>query len=77
MFMISVDCSYHQTEWDQARYEGISQELKRYLQHSGWKESKMAFVPCSGILGENLVDCKTDGLSKWYQGPALIRQLGT
>ena len=66
-------------DWSQERYERITQKLGQFLtKQARFKESDVAFVPCSGLTGENLVRKPTDeALTSWYN-PAitLLERIG-
>ncbi|KAF2895790.1 hypothetical protein ILUMI_10392 [Ignelater luminosus] len=59
--------------WSQERFNEITQKLKVFLKQAGFKENDVAFVPCSGLTGQNLVEKPTENeLLTWYNGPCLI-----
>ncbi|XP_031356184.1 HBS1-like protein isoform X2 [Photinus pyralis] len=59
--------------WSQERFNEIVQKLKVFLKHAGFKESDVAFVPCSGLTGQNLIRKPTESeLLQWYSGPCLL-----
>ncbi|EDV23377.1 uncharacterized protein TRIADDRAFT_64067 [Trichoplax adhaerens] len=59
--------------WSQSRYDTIIRKLKPFLKQSGYKESDVRYVPCSGLTGENLVKpSDTQALTTWYKGPSLL-----
>ena len=59
--------------WDQERYKDIKDKLKVFLKQTGFKDSDVTFVPCSGLKGENLIKPSSDPkLSSWYNGPCLV-----
>lgn len=62
--------------WDQGRYNEIVKKLGQFLKQAGFKEADLSFVPCSGLNGENLTECKDPVLKSWYSGPTLIQQIG-
>jgi elongation factor 1-alpha len=59
--------------YGEARYNEIRDELKKFLTKCGYKTTKMAFVPISGWVGDNMID-RSDNM-KWYKGPTLIEAL--
>ncbi|XP_064624404.1 uncharacterized protein LOC135485936 isoform X2 [Lineus longissimus] len=61
--------------WDQGRYNEIVKKLGQFLKQAGFKEADLSFVPCSGLNGENLTECKDPVLKSWYSGPTLIQQI--
>ncbi|ELT90052.1 hypothetical protein CAPTEDRAFT_178027 [Capitella teleta] len=59
-------------DWSQLRYKEITTKLAAFLKQTGFKESDVSYVPCSGLSGENLCHAPKDTqLSKWYTGPTL------
>ncbi|XP_018325494.1 HBS1-like protein [Agrilus planipennis] len=59
--------------WSKERFDEIIQKLKVFLKQAGFKDNDVAFVPCSGLTGQNLVVKPTQKeLIEWYQGPTLI-----
>jgi elongation factor 1 alpha-like protein len=68
-----MDC----VDFSQERYDFIRSELDDFLKHIvGFKESRVFYIPCSGLLGENLTQCTSEPLKQWYQGPTLLHQIG-
>ncbi|KAM3958272.1 translation elongation factor EF-1alpha (GTPase) HBS1 [Aphomia sociella] len=59
--------------WSQERFIEITKKLKVFLKQAGFKDSDVTYVPCSGLIGENLVKTPTEPeLLKWYDGPCLL-----
>lgn len=59
--------------WSQDRFNEIIKKLKAFLKQAGFKDSDVTYVPCSGMIGENLVNTpKEPELVKWYDGPCLL-----
>ena len=61
--------------WSEDRYNEISQQASAFLTSAGFLPKNIAFVPCSGLTGDNVVRPVSDPLASWYQGPSLINQL--
>jgi len=60
-------------EWSQERFNEIVDQLKPFLKQTGFSDSSVTFVPCSGLSGENLhKKSAVDKLVAWYDGPCLI-----
>ena len=59
--------SIQQTEWSKERYDDIVIKLKTFLtKQAGFKETDVAYIPCSGLSGENLTNPSKEGLlTKW------------
>ncbi len=64
-------------EWDEDRFKEITKKLGGFLKQTGFKEKDIAYVPCSGLSGENLTKPPTEPkLAAWYSGTCLIQQIG-
>ena len=63
--------------WSQNRFLEIARKLSVFLKQAGFKESDIQYIPCSGLIGANLVKSPTDipELS-WYTGKPLISEIG-
>ncbi|XP_021245613.1 HBS1-like protein isoform X4 [Numida meleagris] len=65
-----------QVSWQQERFQEITSKLGQFLKQAGFKESDVAYIPTSGLGGENLVTRSQSGdLTKWYQGKCLLEQI--
>ena len=55
-------------EWSQSRFSEIYKKLSSFLlKQVGFKETDLIFVPCSGLIGENLATKSTNTkLTSWY-----------
>lgn len=63
-------------DWSQDRFSDISTQVLAFLTAAGFLAKNIAFVPCSGLTGENVVQQSQDRLlSSWYQGPPLLSLL--
>ncbi len=60
-------------DYSQERYEEVRDELMRYLKGIGYNVDKVAFVPVSGWMGDNLLK-KSDKMT-WYKGPTIFEAL--
>jgi len=65
-------------DWSKDRYNDISTKLRTFLRQAGFKDADVSFVPCSGLVGDNLAHAPTDDhrLRTWYAGPTLAEQIG-
>jgi len=65
-------------DWSKDRYDEIVQKLRTFLRQAGFKDSDVSFVPCSGLVGENLAHSPSaeHQLTTWYSGPTLASQIG-
>ncbi|KAL1770255.1 HBS1 isoform X1 [Sigmodon hispidus] len=65
-----------QVNWQQERFQEITGKLGHFLKQAGFKESDVAFIPTSGLSGENLITrSQSSELTKWYKGPCLLEQI--
>lgn len=64
-------------EWDQARFEEIEQQISAFLTTAGFQAKNIAFVPCSGVLGDNISRRSEDSHASWYKGRTLLEELET
>ncbi|XP_060095781.1 HBS1-like protein isoform X1 [Heteronotia binoei] len=65
-----------QVNWKHERFLEIVVKLGQFLKQAGFKESDVAYIPTSGLGGENLVTRSQSGeLTKWYEGRCLLEQI--
>lgn len=65
-----------QVNWQQERFQEITGKLGHFLKQAGFKESDVAFIPTSGLSGENLITrSQSSELTKWYKGLCLLEQI--
>ncbi|XP_063165786.1 HBS1-like protein isoform X2 [Candoia aspera] len=65
-----------QVSWQQERFQEIVNKLGQFLKQAGFKESDVAYIPTSGLGGENLVTkSQSSELAKWYGGKCLLEQI--
>lgn len=63
--------------WQQERYDDVVKKLGQFLKQAGFKEGDTAFIPVSGLAGENLAKpIKEPLLQAWYKGSTLMEQIG-
>lgn len=62
-------------QWSRDRYDEISQQVSAFLTGAGFLHKNLAFVPCVGLTGENIVKRISDPNASWYSGPPLITLL--
>ncbi|XRM43050.1 hypothetical protein ABZX51_006254 [Aspergillus tubingensis] len=62
-------------QWDQGRFEEIEQQVSSFLTTAGFQAKNIAFVPCSGISGDNVTRRSEDPNVSWYKGHTLIEEL--
>ncbi|KAJ6095683.1 Translation elongation/initiation factor/Ribosomal beta-barrel [Penicillium sp. IBT 16267x] len=64
-------------QWDKGRFEEIEQQISSFLTTAGFQEKNISFVPCSGVLGDNISRRSEDSHASWYTGQTLIEELET
>ncbi|XP_053448730.1 HBS1-like protein isoform X2 [Nycticebus coucang] len=65
-----------QVNWQQERFQEITGKLGHFLKQAGFKESDVAFIPTSGLSGDNLVTrSQSSELTEWYKGLCLLEQI--
>ncbi|KAJ5943490.1 hypothetical protein N7516_003658 [Penicillium verrucosum] len=64
-------------QWDHERFEEIEQQISAFLTTAGFHDSNISFVPCSGVLGDNISRRSDDPHASWYTGRTLIEELET
>lgn len=64
-------------QWDKDRFEEIEQQISSFLTTAGFQAKNIAFVPCSGVLGDNITRRSEDPHASWYTGRTLIEELET
>lgn len=65
-----------QVNWQQERFQEIAGKLGHFLKQAGFKESDVAFIPTSGLSGENLITrSQSSELTKWYKGLCLLEHI--
>lgn len=63
-------------DWSKTRYDEITQQMEAFLTSTaGFQASRINFIPCSGLLGDNIT--KSSPGCKWYDGPTLLTLLET
>ena len=61
--------------WSKDRFTEIQQQVSAFLTAAGFQLKNLAFLPCSGLTGGNIVRKVTDPRASWYSGPPLISLL--
>uniref|UniRef100_A0A8C5VNY4 HBS1-like protein n=1 Tax=Microcebus murinus TaxID=30608 RepID=A0A8C5VNY4_MICMU len=65
-----------QVNWQQERFQEITGKLGHFLKQAGFKEGDVAFIPTSGLSGDNLITrSQSSELTKWYKGVCLLEQI--
>ena len=66
-----------QVEWSETRYDEIVTQMRQFLSQVGYSIVNVAFIPCSGLDGVNLVSRSDLELLSWYNGPTLLECIGS
>uniref|UniRef100_UPI00398E33AB HBS1-like protein isoform X1 n=1 Tax=Pristiophorus japonicus TaxID=55135 RepID=UPI00398E33AB len=65
-----------QVNWQPERFKEISNKLGHFLKQAGFKDSDVAYIPTTGLNGENLTSrSQVPELKVWYNGPCLLEQI--
>ncbi|CAD6568372.1 MAG: Hsp70 suppressor, GTPase facilitates ribosomal subunit dissociation [Alectoria sarmentosa] len=62
-------------QWSQDRFDEIAQQVSAFLTSAGFLAKNLAFVPCAGLTGDNIVRKVQDPQASWYTGAPLISLL--
>lgn len=61
--------------WSKDRFDEISQQVSAFLTQAGFNPKNVSFVPCSGLLGDNITRRSEDPRVGWYSGKTLVEEL--
>ncbi|PVH75367.1 hypothetical protein DL98DRAFT_498454 [Cadophora sp. DSE1049] len=62
--------------WSQDRFLEIQNQVSAFLTAAGFQPKNVSFIPCSGLLGDNIARKSTEkDLLSWYSGPTLVEEL--
>lgn len=62
--------------WSQPRFEDIKTQMSAFLKAAHFSPSSTAFIPCSGLSGENVLVPVAGKAAPWYQeGETLVQAL--
>ncbi|KAK0739094.1 hypothetical protein B0T21DRAFT_361924 [Apiosordaria backusii] len=61
--------------WSQERFDEIKDQVSGFLSATGFQKKNIAFVPVSGLHGDNIVKRSENPAVAWYTGPTLIEEL--
>lgn len=62
-------------QWSQERFLEIENQISSFLTTAGFQAKNLAFIPCSGLHGDNITRRSTEPAASWYQGPTLVEEL--
>jgi len=57
-------------KYSEARYNEIKAEVSLYLKQVGFKVDQVPFIPISGWVGDNMLECSDN--MPWYKGKCLL-----
>ena len=63
------------SDWAKARFDEIQQQTSAFLVSAGFQAKNLAFVPCSGLAGDNILQRTVDKRASWYKGDTLVEEL--
>lgn len=61
--------------WSQDRFTEIKTQILSFLTTAGFLGKNLAFIPCSGLNGDNITRRSTEPAASWYTGPTLVEEL--
>ena len=62
--------------WSEERFTEIQQQITAFLTTAGFLAKNIAFVPCSGLTGDNITRKSEEAAGvSWYTGPTLVEEL--
>lgn len=61
--------------WSQNRYEEIKSQMSVFLKATRFNLESTAFIPCSGLQGDNILTPSADPAASWYKGETLVQAL--
>lgn len=61
--------------WSEDRFTEIQQQISSFLTTAGFLAKNIAFVPCSGLNGDNIARHSTEAAASWYKGHTLVEEL--
>jgi elongation factor 1 alpha-like protein len=62
-------------QWSEERFTEIKNQVSAFLIAAGFQSKNIAFIPCSGLLGDNITRHSTEPAASWYTGPTLVEEL--
>ena len=61
--------------WSERRFSDIEVQMTTFLRHTGFDESQISFIPCSGLTGANVIESFKDDTASWYKGRSLLAEM--
>ncbi|KAK5103038.1 hypothetical protein LTS08_003841 [Lithohypha guttulata] len=62
-------------QWSQQRFEEIKSQMTTFLKATRFNLESTAFIPCSGLEGQNILKPVTIDTASWYKGETLVQAL--
>ena len=62
-------------DWSQERFDEIRQQMSAFLTTAGFQAHNLAFIPCSGLQGDNILQKVTNQNASWYHSTSLVEEL--
>ncbi|KAI6246784.1 hypothetical protein HI914_04593 [Erysiphe necator] len=62
-------------QWSQDRFMEIETQMSSFLTTAGYKRENFSFLPCSGLIGDNISLPISNPAASWYKGPNLVESL--
>ncbi len=63
--------------WSAARFHSIREEMIPFLQNAGFQLSKLRFIPCSGLHGDNVFYGSKGELAAWWKSGTIVDEIET
>lgn len=61
--------------WSEERFTEIENQVSAFLTAAGFQAKNIAFIPCSGLQGDNIACRSTEPAASWYKGRTLVEEL--
>ncbi|KAJ9653714.1 hypothetical protein H2198_007112 [Neophaeococcomyces mojaviensis] len=61
--------------WSQERFETVKTQTASFLKATRFDLDTTAFIPCSGLQGDNILNRTTHPAATWYTGETLVQAL--
>lgn len=62
-------------KWSRERFEEIKTQMSSLLRSIRFNLDTIAFIPCSGLLGQNILRPLMDSTASWYKSETLVQAL--
>jgi len=61
--------------WSEERFTEIENQVSAFLTAAGFQAKNIAFIPCSGLQGDNIARHSSVPEAVWYKGRTLVEEL--